>query len=59
MLPSRLIDPLKQRLARAKTINEENLDSGLGAVCLPFALGKKHPNAATQWGAIMASSPLG
>jgi integron integrase len=50
MLPSRLIVPLKQHLARVKTVHEEDLGSGLGAVYLPFALEKKYPNAATEWG---------
>ena len=50
MLPSRVIEPLKQHLARVKTIHEEDLGAGLGAVYLPFASEKKYPNAAIEWG---------
>ena len=50
MLPSRVIEPLKQHLARVRTIHEGDLGAGLGAVYLPFALEKKYPNAAKEWG---------
>jgi len=50
MLPSRVIEPLKQHLARVKTIHKEDLDANLGAVYLPFALEKKYPTAAIEWG---------
>jgi len=50
MLPERLIEPFKQHLARVKAIHEQDLSDGLGAVYLPFALDKKYPNAAKEWG---------
>lgn len=50
MLPGRLIEPLKQHLARVKAIHEQGLRDGLGAVYLPFALDKKYPSAAREWG---------
>ncbi len=50
MLPSRVIEPLKQHLDRVKAIHEQDLREGLGAVYLPFALDKKYPNAAKEWG---------
>ena len=50
MLPSRVIEPLKQHLDRVRTIHEEDLGAGLGAVYLPFALEKKYPDAAIEWG---------
>jgi len=50
MLPSRLVGPLQQHLARVRAIHEQDLRDGVGAVYLPFALAKKYPRAATDWG---------
>ena len=50
MLPERLMEPLKQHLIRVKAIHEQDLRDGLGTVYLPFALGRKYPNAAREWG---------
>jgi integron integrase len=50
MLPQRLKEPLQQQLARAKLRHEQDLREGFGAVYLPFALDRKYPNAAKEWG---------
>jgi integron integrase len=50
MLPSCLIEPLQQRLARVRAIHQQDLRDGPGAVYLPFALAKEYPRAATDWG---------
>lgn len=50
MLPESLIAPLQAHLARVKTLHDEDLAQGYGAVYLPYALEKKYPNAAKEWG---------
>jgi integron integrase len=50
MLPSVLTAPLQEHLARRRTIFEDDLRDGRAEVWLPDALGKKYPNAATEWG---------
>ena len=50
MLPATLIDPLKNHLIRVKTLHEEDLRQGYGAVYLPDALERKYPNAHRDWG---------
>jgi integron integrase len=50
MLPELLMVPLKQHLIRVKAIHEQDLRDGLGTIYLPFALSRKYPNAAREWG---------
>jgi integron integrase len=50
MLPAELTGPLRSHLARVKSLHEHDLVEGYGAVELPFALERKYPNAASQWG---------
>ena len=45
MLPSSLIEPLQEHLFRLKHLHEGDLAEGYGSVYLPFALGRKYPNA--------------
>lgn len=50
MLPESSIAPLQAHLARVRALHDEDLAAGYGAVYLPYALGKKYPNAAKEWG---------
>jgi len=49
MLPESLVEPLRQHLQRVKLIHLHDLDSGYGAVYLPYALERKYPNANREW----------
>jgi integron integrase len=50
MLPEAVVAPLKAHLAKVKVLHDEDLAQGGGEVYLPFALDKKYPNAAREWG---------
>jgi integron integrase len=50
VLPARLIEPLKERLRRVQSQHERDLKAGAGAVQLPYALGRKYPQAIYDWG---------
>jgi len=50
MLPLNLTEPLRRHLVRVKAQHEQDLDDGFGSVYLPFALSRKFPSAARQWG---------
>ncbi len=50
MLPESAIEPLRRHLAKVKALHAEDLAAGFGEVYLPFALAKKYPNAAREWG---------
>jgi len=50
MLPEAVVAPLKAYLAKVKALHNEDLAQGFGEVYLPFALGKKYPNAGREWG---------
>jgi integron integrase len=45
-----LVLPLKRHLAHVKNIHEKDLADGYGEVYLPYALQRKYPNAAREWG---------
>jgi len=49
MLPAALVGPLKDHLARRRTLYGDDLAAGKAAVWLPDALEKKYPNAAIEW----------
>lgn len=49
ILPDRLHEPLRQQLVAAKSLHDEDLRLGFGAVYLPFALERKYPNANREW----------
>lgn len=49
MLPVRLVAPLREQVAHARELHRADLDSGYGAVWLPFALARKYPGAASEW----------
>jgi len=50
MLPSSLETPLRAHLARLREWFEQERRRGRPGVSLPFALARKYPQAATQWG---------
>lgn len=49
-LADELVVPLQRHLQAVLNAHEKDLADGFGAVYLPFALAKKYPDAATQWG---------
>ncbi len=50
ILPQAVKEPLRRHLAKVKLLHEENLLDGFGEVYLPYALERKYPNAAKEWG---------
>jgi integron integrase len=50
MLPETVIDALRRHLAKVRALHAEDVATGGGAVYLPFALARKYPNAAREWG---------
>ncbi|MGH8477543.1 MAG: integron integrase, partial [Methylococcales bacterium] len=50
MLPVALINPLKEHLVKVRELHQSDLAAGSGAVYMPFALDRKYPNAAREWG---------
>ena len=48
--PATLTPLLQNHLAGVKTLHQQDLALGHGAVYLPYALARKHPNAAKEWG---------
>ena len=50
VLAASLIQPLKDHLARVKTLHERDLDLGFGDAPMPDALDRKYPNACREWG---------
>jgi integron integrase len=50
MLPKKLIKPLTAHLERVRRQHERDLRGGAGSVMLPYALKRKYPSAAKEWG---------
>jgi len=50
MLSASLVAPLQEHLKRVKLLHEQDLAAGYGHVYLPYALDRKYPNAAKEWG---------
>jgi len=50
MLPQRVVLPLQQHLRQAELLHQQDLAEGFGLANLPFALARKYPNAAAEWG---------
>ncbi|TBV04483.1 integron integrase [Stutzerimonas kirkiae] len=50
MLPTRVVEPLQAHLEMVRRLHREDLVDGLGEANLPFALARKYPNAAREWG---------
>lgn len=50
MLPAALAGPLREHLKRVRDLHQQDLAAGYGAVYLPYALERKYPGAARDWG---------
>ncbi|MCA1817816.1 MAG: integron integrase [Acidobacteria bacterium] len=50
MLPQSVCADLRRHLARVKLLHEADCARGFGEVWLPYALSRKYPNAAHEWG---------
>ena len=49
ILPRPLAVPLQHHLEGVRVLHEQDLRNGFGEVYLPYALGRKYPNAAKGW----------
>ena len=49
VLPGRLVPPLTEHIASVRRLHAADLEAGLGAVHLPYALARKWPHAAREW----------
>ena len=50
VLPVSVEEGLRRHLKSVKLVHEADLNEGVGEVQLPFALARKYPNAAKDWG---------
>lgn len=50
MLPSSLVQPLKEQIAYVRKLHERDVAQGYGSVELPFALARKYPHADKEFG---------
>jgi integron integrase len=50
MLPTSTVAPLRAQLRRVRLLHQADLKAGFGRVEIPFALERKYPRAATEWG---------
>jgi len=50
LLPTTVVEPLKEQLEHARRVHVRDLADGAGAVVLPGALAVKYPNASREWG---------
>jgi integron integrase len=49
MLPTSVIELLREHLQGVKRLQQQDLEKGYGSVYLPFALERKYPNASREW----------
>lgn len=49
MLPEKMRVPLQKHLEQVRRVHKQDLAEGYGRVSMPYALGKKYPNAAAEW----------
>ena len=49
MVPKSLVEHLKQQLVATRLVHQRDLAAGAGEVILPWALGRKYPNAGREW----------
>ena len=49
-LADEFLEPLARHLETVKTLHERDVNEGFGRVCLPYALERKYPHAAAEWG---------
>lgn len=50
VLPGTVIAALQEHLLKVKSLHERDLAEGFGRANLPYALARKYPNAAAEWG---------
>jgi integron integrase len=50
MLPEAAIEPLRAHLEKVKVLHEHDVEDDFGEVHLPYALERKYPDAAREWG---------
>jgi len=50
MLPTSVKEPLRRHLEAVRTQYRRDFENGYGGVSLPYALERKYPNAAREWG---------
>ncbi len=50
VFPASLMEPLQNHLLVVRQMHRVDLAAGWGRVVLPLALGRKYPNAASEWG---------
>jgi len=50
MLPESVKRPLQEHLHQIRTVHERDLACGWGRIHMPYALDRKYPNAASEWG---------
>ncbi|MGA9829341.1 MAG: integron integrase [Rhodanobacteraceae bacterium] len=50
MLPRSLVEPLQREIERARVLHEQDLAAGFGEAPLPYALARKYPQAAKDFG---------
>jgi integron integrase len=50
MLPISLVQPLEVHLRKVRDVHQGDLEQGHGSVYMPYALERKYPNAAREWG---------
>jgi len=49
VLPSNIVDDLKEQLTKSRHLHNKDLEEGYGEVYLPFALSRKYPRAGREW----------
>ncbi len=50
VLPGTVMVALQEHLLKVKSLHERDLAEGFGRANLPYALARKYPNAAAEWG---------
>ncbi|PTU74733.1 integron integrase [Pseudomonas mangrovi] len=50
LLPQAVVAPLQLHLEQVAALHRSDLSAGFGEVYLPFALARKYPRAAAEWG---------
>lgn len=50
LIPAKLARPLAEHLGRVRLQHDADVRDGAGYVELPYALARKYPNAAREWG---------
>ncbi len=49
LLPQSLIPALERHLTDVRQVHQRDLEAGWGRVLMPYALGRKYPNAEREW----------